>query len=1217
MATLIAANYQSTTVTSYGGMLISCGTLKANTLYTLKCRYKYTKNTSSMPQILCYNSNWSHTGGIYDATDDGVMKTRIITFTSYPSAINYKIGCYAWSYNDQYNGGGKTGVLEVDWYELWEGDATTFSLTDAIALSGYSGVNDFLTIQGTTDKPLRNPGYFSTSELKNALRSWIGYYYKTHSTTSYGDWTYTYNHYSSASRSRTVTTYDHYSNGKVVQVSRITQTEDATVTYSNWSYNWVTTGNSSRSCTVTYTWSDYAPQFTQTETNGGTRYLVLSEETYDGAGGKIVYSFPANGSGSKSLTVYAHDYWGSACISTSTKISDVSVTCTGFTPTVSGSTITITASNLGTTPTDYKRSTITVSKSGFQTRSGCTSVEQEANTITSYGTPQMKGIKWSSLVPAGGGTATPSITSYNQVANWTSGSKSNITSGASISFTRAQIVQDVDPEFYNSPNNMNIYDNAGSGKTTLTRVTSGYPSGIPNNSGVAYRIQNTGAGPSPNLGGFYHNYGGTSGQTYIWTFDAYVPTGYELQHNHNSLGSGGSYTWRTPTVGANEWRTYSVEVYFGTSNSTAFFCSLIGTAGTSSKPVTWWIANSKICKISNVSASKPTINTTTGAVTLESRGTTTGGIGVVDTYGAVLGTITMNGKTGKFVAAPSQQANAVTKIEAAVANKDTSSCHWYVSPGTSSNKIAAAGGTGTVTGNGTCKFTFTSGSTENKGSSGDYKGNTLSFSRTYKISGTTATTSNGFTLNTSTGAVTADNNATSSDRTVNITSGLTVTWGSFSNTLTQSRDVYQAAGTRTYQIVLNPSSITWAASGGSQSVTVQYNTLWNGIKTAGPTALSGYTVGSLSNCTSSGTSGTTTISVGQNTSSSARNVSATFSKSGYSSATLTGTQNKPVTSTSTIYRVSYLSTSTKTLLNTSGTDYIYVYMDKATVTYYKDTSSGSAFKTTTGSWSAVTGKEAAASGISFYIYFQSINNSDTSWIRTGTPTLSLVNGTSTAAAYWKANFAYDANIGAERQVKMLIVHDTANDVQGAGKNYCTVTQFAGASEIPISFWGANVNPTDIYTSFSMGTIRINANGADSEAVVRNVACGGSVRGYGSYTSFYPIGGTTWDVEVDSILNCTINSIHVAFDYARIDNALDMTRYRNCVMWVEVGEGGSGNYGWGAYTPGMTWKSESWTISTNYLPLDGQRIDYTFTFYDNNVLITSNTEIRICMGFSDS
>lgn len=71
------------------------------------------------------------------------------------------------------------------------------------------------------------------------------------------------------------------------------------------------------------------------------------------------------------------------------------------------------------------------------------------------------------------------------------------------------------------------------------------------------------------------------------------------------------------------------------------------------------------------------------------------------------------------------------------------------------------------------------------------------------------------------------------------------------------------------------------------------------------------------------------------------------------------------------------------------------------------------------------------------------------------------------------------------------------------------------------------------------------------------------------------------------------------------------------MWVEVGEGGSGNYGWGAYTPGMTWKSESWTISTNYLPLDGQRIDYTFTFYDNNVLITSNTEIRICMGFSDS
>lgn len=380
MATLIASNYNSTKITSYGGMYISCGTLKANTLYTLKCRYKYTKNTSSHPQILCYNSDWVYGGDIYDATDDGIMKTRIIKFTSHPSERHYEIGCYAWSYADQNNGGGKTGVLEVDWYELWEGDATEFSLTDAIALSENKTATSFVSIGGhpTDVGTCTNTGYFSAAEPRERIRSWMGYYFRTHSSTSYGSWTYTYNHYTSASRSRTVTTYDHYSNGKVVQTGSTTQTEAATVTNGSWSYNWTTTGNSTRSRTVTYSWSNYSNNATQTET-GGKRYLVLSEETYDGNGGKIVYSFPANGTGSKSLTVYAHDYWGSACISTSTKISGASVTCTGFTPSVSGSTVTITASNLGTNPTNYKRSTITVSKSGFQTRSGYTSVEQAAN----------------------------------------------------------------------------------------------------------------------------------------------------------------------------------------------------------------------------------------------------------------------------------------------------------------------------------------------------------------------------------------------------------------------------------------------------------------------------------------------------------------------------------------------------------------------------------------------------------------------------------------------------------------------------------------------------------------------------------------------------------------------------------------------------------------------------------------------------------------------
>lgn len=319
----------------------------------------------------------------------------------------------------------------------------------------------------------------------------------------------------------------------------------------------------------------------------------------------------------------------------------------------------VSASSLGATAkerTKIGNSTATLTGEGSKTATCSVAIYQAANAITSYGVPQPLGIKYDKLIPAGGGTATPSI-SCQQIATYTSGGTSVVTSGASVTYARAQSVR-YDPEFYNGTNSIYVYDNAASGKTAVTRVTSGYPSGIPNISGACLKILNTGSGSTPGLGGWYFAYMGTAGQTYICTFDAYVPVGRNIIFATNSVGNGGTHQWLTPNAGLGKWATYSYQVYFGTSPSSSFFFYLDGAVGSSSAPVTWWVANAFLAKVSSVSASSPTVNTSTGAVTLGSLGKTTQVASTAE-YGAMCATITMNGKTSKVVIAPTQQANSV------------------------------------------------------------------------------------------------------------------------------------------------------------------------------------------------------------------------------------------------------------------------------------------------------------------------------------------------------------------------------------------------------------------------------------------------------------------------------------------------------------------------------------------------------------------------------
>lgn len=351
----------------------------------------------------------------------------------------------------------------------------------------------------------------------------------------------------------------------------------------------------------------------------------------------------------------------------------------------------ITHSSMGTSvTTDYVQVKVTFANS-YTATSNTISV---SNTVTSTTKPMLLGINWNKLIPASGGTAVPSF-SYTQTRTYTSGSQDYPSSGASISYAPAKCVR-LDPEFYNGANSIYTYDNAGSGKVTVDRVSSGWSGTIPNNSGYALKINHTGSGTTPGMGGWYFAYTGTAGYTYICTFDAWIPSGYNVNFASNATGNETSHTWESQQYGHGRWETYSFKVKYGTSGSiSSTFFFYLQPNSSASYPVTWYVADATICQVNDVSSSL--VNTSTGAVTLSSRGTSTGTY-TANELGAVMMTITLNGQSGSYVLVPTQEKNEITSHSATTSMSDN---------------FSASGGYGNVTGS--CTRTYTSGSKDSVG----------------------------------------------------------------------------------------------------------------------------------------------------------------------------------------------------------------------------------------------------------------------------------------------------------------------------------------------------------------------------------------------------------------------------------------------------------------------------------------------------------------------
>ena len=140
-----------------------------------------------------------------------------------------------------------------------------------------------------------------------------------------------------------------------------------------------------------------------------------------------------------------------------------------------------------------------------------------------------------------------------------------------------------------------------------------------------------------------------------------------------------------------------------------------------------------------------------------------------------------------------QNENLITKLEAGVNDTSLSTVHFYYT----GNPIAASGGTATANGNGKATATFSSGGIAGSQSTNSW-GGTLSFSRTF-----TMATGNGFSINTSSGNVTAGSRGATIGGVIIspvITSTLTATFvypssmskPSVTSTLNGTQAVYQA-----------------------------------------------------------------------------------------------------------------------------------------------------------------------------------------------------------------------------------------------------------------------------------------------------------------------------------------------------------------------------------------------------------------------------------------
>lgn len=171
---------------------------------------------------------------------------------------------------------------------------------------------------------------------------------------------------------------------------------------------------------------------------------------------------------------------------------------------------------------------------------------------------------------------------------------------AGINYNQAKMLY-TDPCFEKGLNGVKFYNNANNGNVTITRQ-SGNSSDPFTFSNYRLMIQNKGSS-SPGCGGFYFANSSRANAVFLYRIWALIPVGRNIQWNANSFGTGGTTTWLSSRAGTGAFEEY---VCVATCGSTGEFSSIgyfyiDGAVGTSSAPVTWYVAYATCFDVTNKS----------------------------------------------------------------------------------------------------------------------------------------------------------------------------------------------------------------------------------------------------------------------------------------------------------------------------------------------------------------------------------------------------------------------------------------------------------------------------------------------------------------------------------------------------------------------------------------------------------------------------------------
>lgn len=153
----------------------------------------------------------------------------------------------------------------------------------------------------------------------------------------------------------------------------------------------------------------------------------------------------------------------------------------------------------------------------------------------------------------------------------------------------------MDETFKKGNNNIGVYDNNGSGKVTITRISA--PVGTPNNSGYVLEIKHTDNTATPGYGGFYFSNQTRANATFACIFKAKLPAGYVLNFASNAFGNEGKNFWATDNIGTGKWEDYVYIVKCGISgnlHTTNYFYVTEGVAPSSGSPLIWHLSSSTV-----------------------------------------------------------------------------------------------------------------------------------------------------------------------------------------------------------------------------------------------------------------------------------------------------------------------------------------------------------------------------------------------------------------------------------------------------------------------------------------------------------------------------------------------------------------------------------------------------------------------------------------------